>query len=322
MKTIFVINPAAGSNLDTDGLKKRINDLASSEDMDISYYETTAVGDAERFARDTLEASPDEEFHLIACGGDGTFNEVLNGCKGSRNGSCSLVPMGTGNDFVRNFPESYDFNDLKALVHGKIIRCDAIEYSGVVDGEFRIRYCANMINIGFDCNAVDAAGRMKQKPLVSGSFAYLLGVGSVLIRKEGADLTVTADGKELSDGPILLTSIANGSYCGGGVMSNPYADLQDGEIDISVVKNISRRKFIKLFPKYQKGVHLDTPGVEDIITNLKAQEVSVVPRQGTMRISVDGELYTTEGLLFRAQPEAFRLIVPQALAASRSDSDL
>ena len=311
MKYYFLLNPAAGQGEDLTALRNRICQSAEACSADAASYETKCVGDAERFVKERLAEETEEPIIFIACGGDGTFNEVLNGCMGSKNGICSVYPMGTGNDFVRNFPEDVDFCDLNALFKGHIIRCDAIEYSGVMNGEFRIRYCGNMVNIGFDCNVVDKTAELKKKPFLSGSIAYLAGVASTLIRKKGADLTIIADGRTVSDGPILLTSIANGSYCGGGVMSNPYAVLQDGRIDMSVIKDLGRLRFISLFPLYQKGEHLDTPKTKDIIYNLKAEEITVLPRKGSMRTCVDGEISTTEGLLFRIQPEAFRLLVPE-----------
>ena len=312
MRFVFILNPAAGSGGVSNELKDSILRKAEDAGVQAYLYETRGVGDAEVFVRNTLEANFGKEVCFVACGGDGTFNEVLNGCIGNNNAVCTVFPMGTGNDFVRNFPDAGDFKDLDALFRGSVVRCDAIEYSGVIDGEFRTRYCGNMFNIGFDCNVVDKTAELKKKPFLSGSLAYLAGVAYTLIKKNGADLKVTADGKVLCDGPILLTSIANGSYCGGGVMSNPYASVQDGKIDISVIRDVSRAKFISLFPKYQKGTHLDTPAAKDIITNLKAEEVTVTPRNGSMRLCTDGEISTAEGVIFRIQPKAFNLLVPAA----------
>ena len=309
MKTIFIINPAAGKAGDIMPIKQSILDLRESTHEDLDIYETTSIGDAEVFVKNTLEGF-DDEICFIACGGDGTFNEVLNGCIGHRNAVCSVYPMGTGNDFVRNFPEAGDFRDLSVLLKGDVIDCDAIEYSGVIDGEFKTAYCANMFNIGFDCNVVDKTNDLKKKPLIAGSAAYLFGVAATLIKKKGADLKIIADGKVLNDGPLLLTSVANGSYCGGGVKSNPYASVQDGRIDLNVIKDLGRIKFIKLFPSYKKGTHLDVPEAREIITNIKAEEIAITPRQGTMRLCVDGEIFTAEGVLFRIQPAAFRLLVP------------
>ena len=313
MKYYFIINPAAGKGKGCDTLERDILEVSSELSKDVTIYRTTCVGDAEVFTRTTAESDPDEDLCFIACGGDGTFNEVLNGCIGHRNASCSIMPLGTGNDFVRNFPDAGDFTSVRALLQGEVLSCDSIEYSGVIDGEFRVRYCANMFNIGFDCNVVDATQKFKTKPLVFGSAAYLLGVASTLIKKKGADLLVIADGVIVCDGPILLTSIANGSFCGGGVKSNPYASVQDGRIDLSVIKDLSRLRFITLFSKYQKGTHLDTPKTEDIIDNMKAQEVSIIPRNGSMRLCTDGEIATAEGVLFRVLPNSFRFMVPAIL---------
>ena len=299
MKYYFIINPAAGKGTDTKELERDILAQASELGKEVSIYMTKAVGDAEVFARDLIAEDPDEELCFIACGGDGTFNEVLNAVVGHPKASVSVYPTGTGNDFVRNFPNAGNFSDVKALLQGEIIPCDSIEYSGIIDGEFKVRYCGNMFNIGFDCNVVDATQTLKTKPFIVGSAAYLLGVATTLIKKKGADLKIIADGKVLSDGPILLTSIANGSYCGGGVMSNPYASVQDG-------------RFISLFPKYQKGTHLDTPKTKDLIQNLKAQEITVIPRKGIMRLCTDGEISSAEGVLFRILPGSFRLLVPKA----------
>ncbi len=312
MRFVFILNPAAGSGGISNELKDSILRKAEEAGVRAYLYETRGVGDAEIFVKNTLEANFGKKVCFVACGGDGTFNEVLNGCIGNNNAVCTVYPMGTGNDFVRNFPDAGDFTDLDSLFRGNVVKCDAIEYSGVIDGEFRTRYCGNMFNIGFDCNVVDKTQELKKKPLLWGSLAYLAGVASTLIKKNGADLKVAADGKVLCDGPILLTSIANGSYCGGGVMSNPYASVQDGMIDLSVIKDLGRLKFISLFPKYQKGTHLDTPAAKDLIKNMKAEEVTVTPRNGSMRLCTDGEISTAEGVIFRIQPHAFDLLVPAA----------
>ena len=309
MQTVFIINPAAGSGNDFKELMGGIDLLKSELKDDVSVYETRGVGDAEVFVRKTLEEN-DQDILFVACGGDGTLNEVLNGSRGFDNAVISVYPSGTGNDFVRNFPEAGDFKDPSAIAYGYEVLCDAIEISGVMDGKYQTRLCANMINIGFDANVVAKTAEVKQKPLFSGSTAYLAAVLVTLIKKKGADLRIVADGETLADGEILLTSLANGSYCGGGVKSNPYADLQDGTIDLSVIRNVSRTRFLKLFPKYQKGVHLELPNIEDIITNLKAKEVTISPFNGTMTVSVDGEISHDQELKIRVIPGAFRFMAP------------
>ena len=89
----------------------------------------------------------------------------------------------------------------------------------MIGGRFQQRYCANMFNIGFDCNVVELAGRLKKKPLISGSVAYLLAVAGMFIRKKGISLRLTdetAETERILDGEVLLCSVANGSYCAAG----------------------------------------------------------------------------------------------------------
>ena len=78
----------------------------------------------------------------------------------------------------------------------------------------------------------------------------------ILIRKKGADLRIEYNDGRVLDGKILLIAIANGCYCGGGVKGVPYCKLDDGLMDVSVVKDISRMCFLTLFPSYAKGTHM------------------------------------------------------------------
>ena len=143
MKTVFIINPGAGKGKGIDALKERIRMASEKTGCEAGIYVTKAPQDAELFARAFTEelagAGPDgmpEEGRLIACGGDGTFNEVLNGVLSAAQHehiSLGLIPIGTGNDFVRNFPESGDFMDPEAQLLGTGAACDAIRYSGVLN---------------------------------------------------------------------------------------------------------------------------------------------------------------------------------------------
>ena len=312
MRTIFVINPAAGQGKGIDKFIGKIKKAAEITFTDVEIYTTKAVGDAEKFVDEIgrLSEGSGEEIRVIACGGDGTVNEVLNGVIKYENMIMGVVPIGTGNDFVRNFPEAGNFSDVEAVLRGKAVSCDAIRYSGVYGGCQQTRYCANMFNIGFDCNAADMTATMKTYPLVAGSMAYLLGVGVTFIKKKGADLKITVDGVVENDGPLLLTSIANGCFCGGGVKSNPCAVVQDGLMDINIVKDMSRLEFLNLFPKYAKGTHMEVPGIEKLLFAKQCKNVVVEPAGGRMRLCVDGEIVDAEKVEFECVSEAFRLLVP------------
>ncbi len=310
MRTVFIINPAAGRGNGIKKLKEKINRAAESTGLVFETHTTEFIGDAEIYTRRLLRESPKESFRFIACGGDGTFNEVLNGAAGNKNAVISVIPIGTGNDFIRNFPDCGDFNDIEKLLTGREVCCDAIKYSGKIGGIAQARYCGNMINIGFDSNVVDLAQRLKTKPLISGTNAYILSVLAILIKKSGADLRIEADGELIHNGKLLLSTVANGSFCGGGMKSNPLASIHDGKMDINIVGNIGRMKFLSLFPKYSNGSVLDVPDIGKYLKNIKASKLTITPLNGLMRICSDGETGTSEKLELEAVQDSFRFLIP------------
>lgn len=315
MRIIFVINPKAGKGKGIDKWLEKIRSTSEKTGIKASNYMTKAVGDAEAFAdligKET--AASGEDVRLIACGGDGTLNEVLNGAIRYDNLTVGVMPIGTGNDFCRNFPDEGDFLDVEAQLKGKVIKCDAIRYSGLLAGKDQTRYCANMFNIGFDCNVVDLTAKLKTYPMIKGSFAYLLGVAITYIKKKGAKLRVELDGKVIEDGPLLLTAIANGGFCGGGVHSSPYASVNDGIMDVNVIFNVGRVDFLKKFPYYAKGTHMELSDIDHIIYAGTCRKAKVTPLDGIMRLCTDGEIVDAGEIEFEVVPGAFNLLLPAVL---------
>ena len=315
MRTIFIVNPKAGQGKNIDKLISRIQEASSKTGIPAETYITKAVKDAEVFAKAIGEETREtkEEVRLIACGGDGTLNEVLNGSIAYDNLSVGVVPIGTGNDYCKNFPEAGDFMNMEAQLKGSIVKSDAIRYHGILEGKEQTRYCANMFNIGFDCNVVDLTAKMKTYPLISGSLAYFLSILTVLIKKKGAKLKIEIDGKVYEDGPVLLTSVCNGSYCGGGLKSAPYASVQDGIMDVNIIYNVSRFAFLKKLPAYTNGTYVDLPGIEKILLFKQGKKAVITPKEGTMRLCADGEIVDAERVDFEVVPEAFNMLVPEVM---------
>ncbi|MBE7036127.1 MAG: diacylglycerol kinase family lipid kinase, partial [Ruminococcaceae bacterium] len=251
MKTVFVVNPKAGKKRNIDNIISTICQAAEKHQKDIETYITKAAGDGERFVREYCKTNGKARF--IACGGDGTLNEVVNGAYGTLGAEVGVMPLGTGNDFCRNFPHQQLFTNAEAQLFGEATPCDIIEYKTEYAGVNIKRYGVNMFNIGFDCNVADMTAKMKQKPLISGSLAYFLSILTILVKKRGANLIIELNGVEKHRGPLLLNSIANGCFCGGGIKSNPTAKVQDGVMDVNIIYNISRLNFLSKLPFYMKG---------------------------------------------------------------------
>ena len=311
---LFIINPAAGQG-EAIKLRSEIDAVCSIAGVDYGIYETESAGDAENFVRAHCEEyaegqdAGEEILRFYACGGDGTLNEVVNGACGYDFTEVGCIPAGTGNDFIRNFP-SRRFDDLVAQVQGESRLCDLIHYEGHINGETVSRYCVNMFNIGFDSNVVDMMARMKRLPLITGSLAYLASVGAMLIGKKGANLRVEYKDGFVHNGKLLLISVANGCFCGGGIKGLPKAVTDDGVFDVSLVKNVPRRTFIRLFPKYTKGTHLKEKRLQDVIRYTHETALLIAPKHPPMKLCVDGEITKAGKVLFRIQPKAFRFVLP------------
>ena len=337
MKHFFIINPAAGQGRSIDleeeiriqselrGLlvtsdEKQVND---PDDYDVVIYRTKGIGDAERYVRyicrtklgtdpdwtinGFVQRTGDEQFRFYACGGDGTLNEVVNGCYGFDGAEAANIPCGTGNDYIKCYPDAGDFMSISAQMDGKAVNSDLIRYTSEGDEP---RYCINMFNIGLDCNTADLTQKMKKAPLVSGSMAYILSLLLIFIRKKGTDLTIECDGEVVYDDKMLLVAVSNGQYCGGGVRGLPQADVNDGVMDVSIVKKASRLQFAKLFGEYKKGEHLNDEHARELFIVKKCEHTVITPRKDKMKLCIDGEISMVGKTTFDIVPDGIRFSVP------------
>ncbi len=311
MKNYFIINPSAGRKRRKAALLGKIKQAAAQTGLECDVYFTKSMSDGEAFVRRTCRENPDEAFRFFGCGGDGTLNEIINGIYGFDNAVAGNVPLGTGNDFVRAFGSLKSFADINAQLRGDIRPVDLIRCTYELDGRQYIRYCDNMINIGFDSNVVAKAAEIRKKGIVTGSMAYLLGVGIILIKKTGANLRIELDNGYVHDGPLLLTAAANGNYCGGGVKSSPESLVDDGMIEVSVIKEVSRMKFVSLYPSYSKGTHINNLMTEGILDYHRVRRLKITSNAGTMKVSNDGEIITPCSIELEVVPKAVKFSVPE-----------
>lgn len=314
MKYVFVMNPTSGKKKAREEILRNIDKAAKTVGIEYEMYYTKAQGDGRNHVKELCSrcALTGEELRIYACGGDGTINEVVNGAYGFKGVEVGAVPMGTGNDYIRNYGDAGDFHDIKRQLEGVSVESDLIKYRAEYEGEITEGLCANMFNIGFDCNVVDLTATVKNFPLIrSGSLAYLISVFLILIRKKGCNLKIEFDDGRVIDSKLLLIAIANGCYCGGGVKGVPYCDLRDGLMDVSVVNNVSRTKFVTIFPSYSKGTHLEKKTVrEKIVRYTKEKTLTVTANGESLRLCTDGEITTQKKVEFSVVSNGFRFIVP------------
>ena len=317
MRYAFIVNPASGQGKHDEGIAADIDELIKGNpNRDIKLYYTRGKRDASYLAGLLAEeaAMKKDEIVIFACGGDGTVQEVANGIYGHENAILGVVPVGSGNDLVRQLGRgknsSVRYRKLPEHFDGMVTKMDLIRMSWIEKGEERSHLIVNGINIGFDGNTAILAHKLKKLPLISGSGSYLISVAVNLAGKKGQKLRITADGKNFHTGSLLLATAANGGFCGGGIQSCPEADLFDGKIELLAVKDIPRKRFVALFPKYRSGKLFSIKGIEEITSYTQAENIIIEPMMGqTMKFVGDGEIFETGSLRVEIVPKAIKVLV-------------
>lgn len=306
MKHIFIINPASGKEKNKQTLVHDISDACNRAEAEFEIYVTRKPMDAidyiQRVCRDNVQ---NEQICFYACGGDGTFFEVVNGvcsAENNENVKVGLLPVGTGNDFVKSFDRPENFLDIDAQLNATETDVDLIDCNGL--------FAANMINIGFDCEVVVKTSQIKKSPLVPSKLAYIFGLVLMLVKKPTVSIKSVSfdEGEKKPGGRYLLTTFANGSFCGGGFLSNPMARLDDGNIDSMYINNMSRTKFISLVGSYKSGTHI-CPQNASIISTAKAKQIEMEFDSPT-NVCIDGEIRTFDKITLVIREKALKLRVP------------
>jgi len=323
MKHIFIINPAAGHSSSVNALSENIKQASSTIPAGDTYeiYETKAPKDATTYVKTTCENHPDKRFRFIACGGDGTLCEVASGAIGHPNAEISVIPVGSGNDFVRAFGSAEEFLDPQYYFARTASDVDTISWELTLsDGSVKAGTAVNMCNIGFDAAVVVNAAKVKRVPLLGGPLSYILGVLTTLIKKPVAQLSISLDNGDEIGGEFLLCTAANAAYCGGGYFASPLADVRDGSLDFITIRNMTRRFFIGMLNKYRAGTHLEEPALARYITRYSARKIAVNAEK-PVSIAVDGEVYQITGAEFEVNPRSVNFAVSDKSKAVGKEDD-
>lgn len=300
MKAVFVVNPCAGHGQHEATIRAAIEALPEKASCEI--YVTKGVGDATEYVKGRCEKLT-EKTRFVACGGDGTVNEVCNGAVGTENASVTVYPCGSGNDFIKCFGGRELFLNVGALLHAPEQTLDLMKIGG--------RYCVNICNFGFDTTVARTMNAVRNKPVIGGKNAYAAGVVKALITAMKTGCTVAADGETLNpDGVMLLCTVANGQYVGGAFRCAPRARLDDGLIDVCLVKPVSRLRFVRLLAPYANGEHLDSEAFSDIVVYRQARSVTVAAKPG-FAYSLDGEMIESDHFTVEVAPGVLALAVPE-----------
>lgn len=292
MKTTIICNPGAGSVEDRESIREKLQQLPGAQ---VRFTENE--GDAGRFAQDAIKQGQDL---VVAAGGDGTLNEVLNGiAEQASQIQVGLVPLGTGNDFARTLelPDSIE-DCIDILRAGKTRPVDLGRFTGE-----KVRYFVNVSAGGFS-GTVDE----KLTPEIKktwGPLAYLRSAAEALPELKGYRTTIVLDDGEPIELELYNAVVANGRFLAGGTEVAPEALVDDGLLDLVLVPKRPMSEIALVTARMLLGKHLNCDGV----VFHRAAKISITSQPG-MWFNVDGETVGNEPALFEALPKALQFIAP------------
>lgn len=302
MKHIFIINPNAGKSDQTNYISTIVHQLFTNREIEGTYRieKTTSQQDTIDIAR--KYALKGEKAVLYACGGDGTLNDVLNGCMGYDNITLSHLPIGTGNDFIKYFGNKAkeDFLNLKELMNGNIVDVDVMKVND--------HYSLNITNIGLDAMVAYNVDKFKRIPFIKGKSAYQISIAYSFFTSIAHYMDITVDDVKEKDNCFSIVVFANAKYYGGNYKASPLSDVQDGLMDIILIPKLSRPKILKLLPVYEKGQHLDE-SLKDIVHYKRAKKVEIKADK-PIALCLDGESVILKNPTIEIFDKKIKMLVP------------
>src|SRR5436190_21234010 len=219
---------------------------------------------------------------VVAVGGDGTLNEVVNGIAG-RDVDLATIPLGTGMDFGRTYGLPRKFDDaVRVALDGSPRTIDAgrVSYRSW-GGEDAERWFANVASVGMSGAVAQRANGMSKA--LGGKVTFFYALAREFLVWKNTEVTVRCDGAE-RHARMHDVIVANGQYHGGAMWLAPDACADDGRFDVVLIGDVTKLDFVTTAPKLYKGTHLEHPKVE-----LLRSTFVDVEAPGPLPIETDGE---------------------------------
>jgi diacylglycerol kinase (ATP) len=305
-KTLIILNPTAGKGF-AGRKKSEIAEYLQSIGVNFDLVETERPGHAIELAG---RAVADHYDLVIAAGGDGTSNEVINGLMlakraGVGSATMGVLPVGRGNDFAYSMFIPTDWKKAADLLVDPPHK--PLDIGFVVSDYFpEGRYFGNGVGVGFDAVVGFVAARSK----LSGIMSYLVAaIKTIYIFYTAPKVRVELDDKVLTLN-TLMVSIMNGRRMGGSFQMTPDSKCDDGLFDLCIAGEVSRGKIFAMIPKFMNG----SQGKDPAVQFARSRNVTVTAVEGSLPAHADGETLCVEGqrLVIELLPSQFDLITPGA----------
>lgn len=305
MDNIFVLVNPASANGTTREVWPQIAAAMEAKGLNFEYQMTTAASQASVLVRSALKQG---KTTIVSVGGDGTVNEVVNGFfEGERpinpQARLGIISRGTGCDLIKTLGIPKDYQGaVEVLARNRVQAMDLILADfQAKDGGAAQRWFANIADSGLGATV---ANRVNHTSKSSGGFlSYLYGTLWSILAYKNVQAQVEADGAPIYEGPMVLTAVANGQYFGGGMQLAPMARIDDGKMDLVVIRGMSKLSLFVNMARIYKGTHLTHPK----ISLHSVQEVRVSGKRPLL-IELDGEVPGTTPVRFRLVPGAIKVL--------------
>ena len=300
ISTVFLVNPASGNG----STGKRWPELANRAAQLGLTGETLLSERPGHLIELAREAVDDGATLVVAVGGDGTLNEVVNGIAG-REVDLATIPLGTGMDFGRTYGIPKRFDDaVRVALDGHVRTIDAGRVAfRTWAGERAERYFANVSSVGMSGAVAQRANGMSKA--LGGKVTFFYALTRVFLEWKNTDVTVRVDGGERR-GRMHAVIVTNGAWHGGGMKLAPDAAPDDGLFDVVLIGDVSKVDFLTTAPKIYKGRHVHHPKVE-VLRSAHVEVDATV----TLPIELEGEQVGTTPATFEVVPGALRVRVPR-----------
>jgi len=305
----LIVNPTAGrgeAGRSIERIEQTLRRLGVEFDLVRTERPMHAAELAQRAVRDGCEV-------VVSVGGDGTANEVLNGLLAARSAgegeaTMGILCVGRGNDFAFGVGIPHDLDaGCRALADGHRRTIDV----GWVEGEpdVEARHFGNGVGIGFDTVVGFEAAKLKR---LHGFLGYFVAAMKTIFLYFTAPAVRIEVDDETFDQRALMVSIMNGRRMGGGFMMAPSAQIDDGEFNLCIVRQISRLGIFAMIPRFMKGTQEGRPPVR----TGRTRRISVTAVDGVLPAHADGETLCVRGkrLTLEVRPRQIDMVCPAPIA--------
>lgn len=303
-KWFAVVNPEAGSGKGRSDWPQ-IKQLLEENDIDFDFALTEKKYHAVEI---TVSAINNGFKKILAVGGDGTLNEIVNAvfiqqATSPLNILIGVIGVGTGNDWQRMYclPDNY-LGKVQAIKNAKSFTQDIGRVDYFESRYPQTRYFANAAGVGFDAQVAQSTNRLKESGK-KGKLLYIFSLLKTLISYKSTIISVAIDHKRVG-GKIFSLTLGIGRYNGGGMMQLPNALADDGLFDVTIIRNVKRNEVIRNVYRLYNGTILKHPK----ISGYQGRKV-VISSKPPVYLEVDGESLGTSPFTFTLVPRGINVVV-------------